>query len=250
MSATNNDSTSGFDIGAVLLAPTKDPKWIATCGVIGLLALVPIAGALNLLGWMRAITERRIRGGDDAHTLPPANLDYVGAGWRLFLARLPLGALFALLLCVGFGVGFGLVAVGGSFETLGALVMVATYLGIFAAGLVASVLAPAIDFLHIVDGEAWASVAFGRQWETMRSSGTNYVLVVVANLIGGVIAQMGIAACFVGVFVTAPYAIAVQGAALAEYARVLAARPVAGIPSVRVGGVGGGDGTPFGVGGA
>jgi hypothetical protein len=249
METTNANNTSGFDVGAVLVAPTKDPNWVARCGVIGLLALVPIAGGLNLLGWMRAITLRRIRGGADADTLPPASLDYVGAGWRVFVARVPLGALAVLLLAVGFGVGFGLYAVGGTVATLGALVMAASYLGMFGAGLLASALAPAIDFLHIVDDEAWASVAFGRQWETIRAGGKNYVLVVVANLVGSVIAQLGIAACFVGLFVSVPYSLAVQAAALAEYARVLAARPLPGVPPVDVGGVGGGDGRPFGVAG-
>jgi hypothetical protein len=248
MSAAGSRSTS-FDIGLVIMAPSKDPKWLTTCGLMGLLSMIPIAGALNLMGWMRAIAERRIRGGDDADTLPPAGLAYMSGGWRMLLCRLPLVALLMFFIIGGFGVGVALLM--AKFETLGSAVMMLTYLAILAMSFTISVLSPAIDFLHIVDNESWASVAFGRQWETVRAGGVGYVLAFVANLVGGMIAQLGLAACFVGIFVTVPYSVAIQAAVLAEYARVLAARPVDGsLPAVRVGGVGGQGGSPFGIGSA
>jgi hypothetical protein len=250
MNTADRSRSASFDIGAVITAPTKDPQWMSKCGLMGLLSLIPIAGALNMMGWMRAITERRVGGGADADILPPAGLDYMGAGWRFFLARLPLMALFGFVAMVGFGSSLGLMALGGALEDVGSVLFGATYLAIVAGSFAFSVAAPAIDFLHIIDGDTWASLAFGRQWETARAGGTNYVLAFIANLVGGMIGQMGVFACFVGVFVTAPYAVALQAAVIAEYARVLATRPVGGMPAVRVGGVGGGGGAPFGVGGS
>ncbi|MBM4281146.1 MAG: hypothetical protein FJ137_10435 [Deltaproteobacteria bacterium] len=247
MSSTPADQPASFDVGAVLAAPTKDPRWVVTCGAMGLWALVPIVGALNLAGWVRAVAERRMAGGDDALTLPPARLAYVGAGWRMFLARAPLGLLFALFLAVAGGASFALIRLGDGGEVLGLLVMLGAYGAVLVGSLVASLLAPAIDFLHIVEDEPWASVAFGRQWEVIRAGGLQYLLVFVAALVAGLLAQLGALACLVGLFVSMPYSFAVQGATVAEYARILAARPTTPSRRPAVGGVGGVGGNPFGV---
>src|SRR5581483_6379423 len=91
-----------LDLGLVISAPTKDPEWLKECVLIGLMLLIPIAGALHLSGWMRAYAEKRLKNGEDRDILPEANLNYIGGGWRLFLAYLPLiGLVFALMIFGG-----------------------------------------------------------------------------------------------------------------------------------------------------
>src|SRR5256885_16747502 len=90
---TMNDKIGGkdqLDLGLCITAPTKDPEWLKKCVLMGLMMLIPIAGALNLSGWMRTYAERRMKNEGDRDLLPEANLNYIGAGWRLFLAYLPL----------------------------------------------------------------------------------------------------------------------------------------------------------------
>lgn len=235
-----------LDIGLILSAPAKDPQWVTKCLVMGLLTLIPILGGLNMSGWTKAIADRHA---DGDTTLPPANLSYIGAGWRVFLAWLPLmlvivggmgtlgGAAVALVMTAGEGGG-------GAVEHVLMVLILTMSAGIFVVSGLAAIVGPAVNFLHIVDGERFPSIAFKRQWELMKEGGTQYVLLFVAVLLAGLIAQLGIFLLFVGIFVTAPYAQAMQGIALAEYARVL--RPKA--PSFKVdGGVGGASGTPFGV---
>ena len=55
-----NDKIGGadqLDLGAIIQQPMKDPDWLKICVLIGLMCLVPIAGFLNLSGWMKTIAD-------------------------------------------------------------------------------------------------------------------------------------------------------------------------------------------------
>ncbi len=248
MSTTTTSKPDQFDIGAIMSAPSKDPQWLTKCVVMGLLMLIPIAGTLNLSGWTKAIADRRAMGDN---LLPDANLSYIGHGWRLFLAWLPLVVIvMAAFAAMGGGVAAVVYSASqkggemGGIEGIVIAVVMAMYGGLLLFSMVATVVGPAVNFLHIVDGERFSSLAFGKQWEVMKEGGVQYLLFFVAILLAGLVAQLGIFGFFVGIFVTVPYAQAMQGAAMAEYHRVL--RPqTAGYPVD--GSVGGGSGSPFGL---
>ncbi len=244
-----NDKIGGadqLDIGAIITSPTKDPEWFKKCLVMGLLVLIPIAGTLNLSGWTKAIAEKHLANDPDKHTLPVAGLHYIGAGWRYFLAFLPVVGVMFLIMMVS-GVSIGIVAVtskGSGAEPVIMGLVILMYGAILLFALVMAVVGPAITFLHIVDGEPWASVQFKRMWEIMKEGGTQYLLLFVAILVAGMIGQLGVIACYFGLFVTLPFGQAMVGVAIAEYARLL--RPTqAGFPID--GGTGSDSGTPFGV---
>src|SRR5690349_20391745 len=65
--------------------PFRDPDWLGKVAVMGLILLIPIVGGINGLGWMLA-TIHRLREGEEK--LPPANFDYLGQGFRLFVVYL------------------------------------------------------------------------------------------------------------------------------------------------------------------
>ena len=247
-SSRSMTSNSGqFDIGAIMSAPTKDPRWLSTCLVMGLLSLIPVVGALNLSGWSKAIAER-----DDADTfLPEANLSYLGRGWQLLLAWLPLAALVSAGVVVSSAIAIGTArqVVDHGAESGGdwnALVTIAVMLvgAIMTSSVVLTIVGPAVNFLHIVDGERFASLAFKKQVAIMREGGVQYLLFFVAILVAGVVAQLGMFAFFFGVLVTVPYGQAMQGAAVAEFKRVL--RPNAAGFAID-GSVGGRSGSPLGL---
>jgi hypothetical protein len=87
------------------------------------------------------------------------------------------------------------------------------------------VLTPAMLYLHLVDDDLFASVAFGRMVGVIRRGGWQFALFLVAILASGVIAQLGMMLLLVGLFLTVPYAYLVYGSAAAEYARVIAPEP-------------------------
>ena len=174
---------------------------------------------LNALGWMRSYAEARLRGESE---LPEAGLKYIGAGWRLFLMFLPVvGLLIAVYVVIGILVAIGaatkidaIAAIGG---ILGMVLIVPIMLWLM-------VFQPAMLYLHIVHGEAWASMRFKDQWALAMKAGTEYLLLWVAFLLCSVISQAGMIACGVGLIVSMSYGQAMQGAAIAEFARITKAK--------------------------
>src|SRR5207302_8469310 len=65
--------------------PVRDPLWVSKVVIIGLILLIPVAGAINGIGWMLATLDL-LRAGEEK--LPPANFSYLGRGIRLFLVQL------------------------------------------------------------------------------------------------------------------------------------------------------------------
>lgn len=243
-----NDKIGGadqLDIGAIIQQPMKDPEWFKKCALMGLMCLIPIAGALNLSGWMKTIAERHLNDSPDKNTLPEANLDYMGTGWKAFVAFLPIvGILFALIFGTVIVAGV-LVATGGQGGQQAALgIVMLMYVGIIFLSLFMQAVMPAVYYLHIVDGEPWAGAQFKRMWEVMREGGTQYLLLFVAVLVSGMIGSLGVIACYFGMLVTLPLGQAMMGKAIADYAKIM--KPTK--PGFPVdGGTGSGSGSPFGV---
>lgn len=216
-----------LDIGVVLQGPTQDQDWLKKCALMGLLTfalmLVPLVGAvvgsLNLMGWMRRYAEGRLRGETQ---IPEVGLGYIGAGWGMFLMYLPMVGLLVLL----FGLMAGAVAVGAvlKIEAVVALATLGFTIATVPVTLWLAVFSGAMLYLFLVDGERWASIRFGAQWRLAGRLGTDYLLFWIAMLLAGVIAQLGLIACFVGLVVTMPYSYLMQGVAVAELQRVARAR--------------------------
>lgn len=212
-----------LDIGVILQAPMEDKSWFKKCALMGLLTCAlllvplvgPIVGSLNALGWMRSYAEARMRGEKE---LPEAGLAYIGAGWRIFLMYLPVaGLLIGVIGVIGGIVGAGVAMENETIIAIGAIVGTIAFLPV-TLWLVA--FNPGMLYLHIVHGEQWASLRFSQQWSLAKKTGTEYLLLWVAFLLAGVITQVGIIACGVGLIVSMMYGYAMQGAAIAEYARI------------------------------
>ncbi len=212
-----------LDIGVVLQGPTEDKDWLKKCALMGLLScalfLIPLAGAvvgsLNLLGWMREYAERRLRG---EHEIPAVNLGYLGKGWGMFVMYLPLVG----IMLVGMALVAGIVVVGAvtKIEALIALGPLVASVLMMPVTLWLAVFSGAMLYLFIVEGERWASIRFAAQWRLAMRLGTSYLLFWIAMLLAGVIAQLGVVACFAGIIVTMPYSYLMQAIAVAELARV------------------------------
>lgn len=241
-----NDKIGGadqLDLGAIIQQPMKDPDWLKKCVLIGLMCLVPIAGFLNLSGWMKTIAEKHLNNAPDKDILPEPSFDYLGSGWRMFLTMLPLvGLLMAVMVGGGVVAGVMMATGGRGGEQAAMAIILMMYAGIILLSLAMNVVMPAIYFLHIVEGEPWASLQFKRIWEVMKEGGTQYLLLFVAVLIAGMIGSLGVIACYFGMFVTIPMGQAMMGKAIADYARMI--RPTKAGFDVG-GGVGGNSGAPF-----
>jgi len=83
---------------------TTTPEWFARVLITGLIGLIPIVGAINLLGWTLTATDMVRRGWKE---LPPAGFQYLERGIAPFVVGLVYGVV--LFLVVGILAVFTLV---------------------------------------------------------------------------------------------------------------------------------------------
>ena len=206
-------------IGDAFVWPFRDPDWLGKIAIIGLILLIPIVGGINGLGWMLATLDR-LRAGEQR--LPPANFDYIGRGFQLFvvylvyyLALAVLALLFytPAILILSFqgnhnanvflvGVGIALLLVTLSVVTLGARALTFTMPAIVLA----------VDRGGIAAGLNVAQV-FGRT----RASLINTLIAGLMLIAAGLVGQLGTVACFIGVVFTSAYALAMQAWIIRSY---------------------------------
>jgi len=192
--------------------PVRDSAWLTKVLVMGLILLIPIAGAINGLGWMMAALDR-LRSGDE--TLPPANLSHLGRGWRLFTVQLAYGVAVALLtaliyvpsviLFVHEGRGSAdplLVSAGAVLSTLA--LSVAT-LGSLALNFVMPSIVLATDRGGIAGG-----LRAGRVIGQARRSLSNTLIAGLMLIAAGFVGSIGVVLCGLGVVFTTAYSLAMQ----------------------------------------
>lgn len=169
--------------------PARDPRWIGKLVVVGLLSLLPIVGAMNLLGWtLRSLDNLRA----ERFELADANLSHIGRGARLFVVLLGCGLVFA--------------AVTGAMSAL-------TVHALALAGVAGLVITLTGLALAAVQPPIWLrlapSVAAARPVETAGAA---------ALLWSGVlIGSLGVLVCGVGEVLTVPYGFAVIAGVLRVY---------------------------------
>ena len=76
---------------------TSTPEWFARVVITGLIGLIPIVGAINLLGWTLTATDMVRRGWKE---LPPAGFQYLERG----IAPFVVGIVYAVVLFLVVGV--------------------------------------------------------------------------------------------------------------------------------------------------
>ena len=85
-------------------------------------------------------------------------------------------------------------------------------LGCFAAvyGIVLAVVTPAAITQYAVTGQLPAAFRFSEVIAYIRNNASNYIVAILLGIVAGFVAQFGIIACVIGLFVTAPWASFVQ----------------------------------------
>lgn len=199
-------------IGDAFVWPLRDPDWLNKVLIMGLILLIPIVGGINGLGWMLATIER-LRAGDER--LPPANFDYLGRGFQLFVVFLAYYVVLALIAALLYVpalailvsqsnqspnvlvviVGVGVLVLASSFVTLASLALT------FAL--------PSI-VLAFDRGGIEAGLHVDQVVRRTTSSLVNTLIAGLMLIAAGVVGQLGSIACFVGVVFTSAYALAMQ----------------------------------------
>lgn len=215
---------TALSFGDVISIPTRTPNWFSTCGLEGLIGLIPIYGSFEVLGWAVTFADNLRAGYPD---LPPARFGYAGRGARPAVVALILSVLaFAIFYGAFIGLFVGMASTLPHCPTTGCppgqaspppiwffpsvfgLEFLYFIFALMALGLVLPIIRRA-DRLGIGAGLnlVGAIRMVGRDW---RTAGASLVLVFLAYFISG----LGAYACFVGVVFSYGYAAAMLGAAL------------------------------------
>jgi len=200
-------------VGDGFIWPVRDPEWATKILVIGLILLVPIAGAINGLGWMLATIDR-LRAGEER--LAPANFSQLGRGAGLFLVQLAYGLAIAAVAGIIYLPGVFLAASQNNQTNANPVVIVAALLLFFLAFAVAVIGSLAIYFAqpaYVLETDR-RGIAGGFDLRAVwRRSRANVTYTLIAGLMlfaAGFIGSLGSILCVVGVVFTAAYALAVQ----------------------------------------
>jgi hypothetical protein len=192
--------------------PVRDPEWPVKILIIGLILLIPIAGAINGLGWMLATLDR-LRAGEER--LAPANLGYVGRGVRLFAVQLVYSLAVALIALVVYLPAVLIAVSQGQGKANAGLIVVSLLLNLLAFG-VTTVGSLALTFatpaivLATDRGGIGGGLAVREILRRSRSNPTNTLIAGLMLIAAGLISSLGLIVCFVGVLFTTAYALAVQ----------------------------------------
>jgi hypothetical protein len=192
--------------------PTRDPEWPVKLLIIALILLIPIAGAINGLGWMLASIDR-LRAGETK--LAPANLSYLARGFPLFVVSLVYelaivlvaGAIYvpAVLMAANESRGSANPAVISGVIVLSLLAFSIATLGSLAINFAMPSIVLATDAGGISGGLNVAAVL-----RRVRANVSNTLIAGLMLIAAGFVGSLGVIACVVGVLFTTAYALAIQ----------------------------------------
>ncbi|HET9782623.1 MAG TPA: DUF4013 domain-containing protein [Candidatus Dormibacteraeota bacterium] len=206
-------------VGDAFVWAFRDPDWLAKVAVMGLILLIPIVGGINGLGWMLTTIDR-LRSGEER--LPPANLDYIGRGFQLFVVFLVYYLVLAVIALALYLPAVMVLSAQGHGEpnaplvVLG-LVLLAGALGVVTLGGLALTFAMPSIVLAVDKGGISAAFQLGAIVDRAQSSLTNTLIAGLMLIAAGLLGQLGTVACFVGVVFTSAYALTVQAWVIRSY---------------------------------
>ncbi len=183
----------------------------------GLILIIPIIGQIALLGWVLLCMDN-IRAGQ--YQLPPAGF-HLGRGIQLFGVQLIYGLVIAIPAIILFAIGGALAQQSAG---AGALFGVLGYLYELVAGLFFLFLLPAILSATWRGGFS-GGMNVGNVWGLATANTTNSILAALIVLVAGIIGEVGIIACFVGVLFTTVYAYAIIAGAASWFDQTTYGQP-------------------------
>lgn len=198
----------------------EDPDWIKKVGIAALVILIPIVGAIILLGWGLELTRRVIQG--DAYPLPDWTDfgGFVAQGFKAFVVALAYTLPVILIVICGQAISFGLIgAAGGAMDSnnsdmMGTVLMLAMsciYCFAFIFGILAGLMIPPAMGTLAATNDLGAAFRFGEVLGMLRSAIGPYVLtLVLVGLTSMILTPIGSLACGFGALATAAYTNAVS----------------------------------------
>lgn len=201
-----------MDLATILKRPLNDPNWLTTCLKAGVLACIPIAN-IAALGWSKRLYAQYRAGGNDI--LPDPFEDIGGDLARGFSSVIAiLGGMLPLYVIF---FGFGCCAIG--IDMMGGMGIATMLVNLMSLpmSLVVGVLAPIALWVHLRTGDLWVWNHTSSALAVIKGDTQRFLMLCVAMFVANMVSGAGVALCCVGLVLTAPLALAMSSAALAEF---------------------------------
>lgn len=201
-----------MEFGKAFTYVFEDKDWLKKIGIAALVSLIPLIGQLIVMGWSLEVTRRVIQ--NDPNPLP----DWADFGGHTVrgLKSFVIGLVYALPIIL-LGACQGLIPVlggDGADDTMSTIILVVTVCFscvIFIYAILLALVLPAAYGKFAASDELGAAFRFREVFDLVRAAPSAYLIVVLATLVTGIVAGLGIILCFIGVFLTLAYAMAVNG---------------------------------------
>ena len=206
-----------MDFGLAFSFPFKDEKWIEKIVIAAVISIIPIIGWFALLGWSIEIGRRVING--DKEVLADWS-DFGGLltlGFKAWVAALVF-SIPLIIVWIPVGIFAGVVGstdgdAAGTIISLVSFCMICLTFTYTIALLFA--LPASYGRLAATDGLA-ESLNFRELWTIVSNAPSAYLIVLLGYFVAGFIASLGSILCFVGIFLTTAYSLAVEGHLLGQ----------------------------------
>ncbi len=203
-----------MDFGKAFSFVFEDDGWISKLVIGGLLLLIPIVGALVVLGWALEI-GRRVASGQESDILPDWSDfgTYLVRGLKAFVVMF----VYALpvIILESCPVALAALASGTDSQSLASLaqaINLFVYCIVFVYEIFLLFIAPAALMRFTMQGDdIKAGLAFGEILGLVKANVGVYLMVVLGQIVAYFVGGLGIVACVIGLLFTIPYAYAVVG---------------------------------------
>jgi hypothetical protein len=203
-----------MNFGLAFTYPFQDPDWAKKILLPALISIIPVIGQIYLLGWSLDITRRVIR--HDPVVLPELNFE------RQFvdgLKGLVVGLVYAIpiiILSIPVSIVTSIAGNNGSMDSNTANVLVVAVSLccnglILVYSLLLAFLYPAAMGNMVSKEQLGAAFRFNEIFGLIRSAPGAYLFVLLGIIVSGIISQLGIIACGIGILATMAYAMAING---------------------------------------
>ncbi len=189
----------------------EDTDWFKKIALAALVSLIPLVGQIFLIGWALEITRRVIR--NDSTPLP--DLDFgenLGKGFKAFVVGLVYALPIFVLMIPNF-IAPVLVNVLGddAGNVIAVIFSICSSILVFIYSLLMAFLLPAAYGRVADTGNLGDGLKIGEVFKLVKKAPTAYLIVLVGTLLAGLIGQLGVIACGIGVLLTYTYSMAIMG---------------------------------------
>ncbi|NPA92898.1 MAG: DUF4013 domain-containing protein [Chloroflexi bacterium] len=203
-----------MDFGKAFSYVFEDEGWITKLLIGGLILLIPIVGALTVLGWALEI-GRRVASGQESDILPDWSDfgTYLVRGLKAFVVMFVYALPIIILeICP---ITLTAMAQGMESQSMASIAQIINLLVscvVFVYEIFLLIIAPAALMRFTMQGDdIKAGLAFGEIFSQVKANLGVYVMVALGQILAYFIGGLGIIACGIGLLFTVPYAYAVVG---------------------------------------